>query len=56
MTLGSYTLVNISGEYKLFEQVSLIARVENLAGKRYQEVYSFQGIGRGAFGGIRARF
>ncbi len=56
VTLGSYTLVNISGEYKVFEHVSLIARVENLAGKRYQEVYSFEGIGRGAFGGIRARF
>ena len=56
VALGSYTLFNIAGEFKLLEHVALIARVENLAGKRYQEVYSFQGTGRAVFGGIRARF
>ena len=56
VTLGSYTLLNLNGEYKLSERVSLIGRVENLTGKRYQEVYSFEGMGRGAFAGFRARF
>ncbi len=56
VTLGSYTLLNLNADYKLTEHVSLLGRVENLTGKRYQEVYSFAGMGRGAFGGFRARF
>ena len=56
VTLGSYTLINISGEYALTGRVTLIGRVENLTGKRYQEVYSYVGSGRGAFAGLRARF
>ncbi len=56
VTLGSYTLLNLNGEYRLSGRMSLIGRVENLTGKRYQEVYSFAAAGRGAFGGFRARF
>ncbi len=56
VNLGSFTLLNLNGEYRLTDKMSLLARVENLTGKRYQEVYSFAAPGRGAFGGFRARF
>jgi vitamin B12 transporter len=54
--LGSYTLLNLNGEYQVLPHLSVLARLENLAGKRYQEVYGYQGVGRGLYGGIRAQF
>jgi vitamin B12 transporter len=56
VTLGSYTLINLDGEYRVTGHLSLLGRIENLAGKRYQEVYSFQAGGRGAYAGFRVRF
>ena len=54
VTLHGFTLVNLAGEAKLTRQLSAFARVENLLGERYQEVFSYRGAPRAAYAGLRA--
>lgn len=54
--LHDFTLVNLSGTYRLTRRVELYGRVENLADETYQEIYSFATPGRAAYGGVRLRF
>ncbi len=56
VTLGSYALVNLNAQYELMEHWSLLGRVENLGGKRYQEQFGYATTGRGFFAGVRASF
>ena len=55
VTLHGFTLVNLAGEVKLTRQFSAFARVDNLLGERYQEVFSYRGAPRAGYAGIRAR-
>jgi len=56
VSLQEYVLVNLNAEYRLIGGVSLFGRVENLFAENYEEVFGFATPGRGAFGGVRARF
>ena len=56
VTLESYLLLNISGSYRVSDQVSVHARLENVLDEDYEEVYSFKAPGFGAFAGISWEF
>jgi vitamin B12 transporter len=50
--LDAYTLVNLSGSYKLNNNVSFFGRIENLFDESYEEVFGFTSPGIGGFAGI----
>jgi vitamin B12 transporter len=54
--LDDYTLVNFNARVKLTEQLSAFARVENILGEEYEQVFSFVSPGRSAAVGVEARF
>lgn len=54
--LDDYTLVNLNARVKLTEGISGFARVENLLGEDYEQVFSFVSPGRSALIGVEARF
>ncbi|HEX8388357.1 MAG TPA: TonB-dependent receptor, partial [Sphingomonas sp.] len=54
--LQEYVLVNLNAEYKLTRSLALVGRVENLLDEPYEEVFGYVTAGRGAYGGVRARF
>lgn len=56
VSLKEYVLVNLNANYKLTDAVSVFARVENLAGEKYEEVFSYRSQGRAAYGGVRVSF
>ena len=56
VSLKAYTLVNLSGSWRLNQTLELFGRIENLADQSYQEVYGFNTPGRAAYGGLRLRF
>ncbi|HZZ66931.1 MAG TPA: TonB-dependent receptor [Phenylobacterium sp.] len=56
VSLHSFTLVNLNATWRLNPQVELYGRIENLFDQGYQEVFSFEGAGRAAYGGVRLRF
>ncbi|MEZ5909093.1 MAG: TonB-dependent receptor [Hyphomicrobiaceae bacterium] len=55
VVLGDYTLVRLTGSYRLTEQLELFARVENLLDQRYQEIYGVNTPGLAAYAGLRLR-
>jgi vitamin B12 transporter len=54
--LASYTLVNLGGDARLGERLSVYARVENALDEDYEDVHTFRTPGRAAFVGLRAGF
>lgn len=54
--LDDYTLVNFNARVKLTDTLSAFARVENLLGEQYEQVFSFVSPGRSALIGVEARF
>jgi vitamin B12 transporter len=54
--LADYTLVNLNARVKLTDSISGFARVENLLGEDYEQVFSFVSPGRSAAVGIEALF
>ena len=56
VSLKEYVLVNLNANYKLTDNVTVFGRVENLAGEKYEEVFSYRTQGRGAYGGVRVTF
>jgi vitamin B12 transporter len=48
-----FATADVSGSYRLNEQVTLTARVENLADRRYEESFGFNESGRAAYVGVR---
>ena len=55
VNLPSYTLVNLGADYRINETWQLYGRVENLLDRKYEEVFSFRGVGRAFYAGIRAQ-
>lgn len=56
VALKEYVLVNLGLDYKVSGAISVFGRVENLLGEDYEEVFSFVGAGRAAYGGVRLSF
>jgi vitamin B12 transporter len=54
--LDDYTLVNLNARVKLTRQFSAFARIENLFGEAYEQVFSFVSPRRSATIGLEARF
>lgn len=53
--LKSFTLVNLDAACRLTGSIELFGRVENLFDDHCQELFSYRGQGRGAYGGVRVR-
>jgi vitamin B12 transporter len=56
VTLGSYTLVNLAGSYRLADGLELFGRVENLLDETYEEVLTYGAPGIAAYAGLRVRY
>nr|WP_199799399.1 TonB-dependent receptor [Porphyrobacter sp. SLTP] len=56
VNLDDYTLINLNARVRLTDQLSAFARVDNLLGERYEQVFSFVSPGRSAAVGVEARF
>jgi vitamin B12 transporter len=56
VTLDAYTLLNLGGDVRLSENISLYARVENALDEEYEDVYTFRSPGRAGFVGVRANY
>lgn len=56
VSLDDYTLVNLNARVKLTGSLDVFARVENLLGETYEQVFSFVAPGRSAVVGVEARF
>ena len=54
VTLDSFTLMTLTGNYQVNENFSVYGRIENLLNENYEEVFGFQGQGRGAYFGVKA--
>lgn len=55
ITRKGFATADLAGSYKVNDHVSLTARVENLADKRYQEVFGYGEPGRALYAGVRLR-
>lgn len=51
--LGSYSLVNLSGSYKLRKDISLFARVDNLFDEDYETAGGYNTPGLSAYAGVK---
>jgi vitamin B12 transporter len=56
VTLDDYTLVNLNARARLADGIEAFARVENLLGEEYEQVFSFVSPGRSAVLGVEVRF
>lgn len=54
-TLDDYVLATASASYEVTEQIEVFGRIENLFDQRYQEVFSYNTMGLGAYAGLRVR-
>jgi vitamin B12 transporter len=50
-----FAVADLAASYRLTDQVTLAARIENLADKRYQETFGYGESGRAAFVEVRVR-
>ena len=48
-----YTVVNLSGSYKINDQFQLWARIENLFDEDYEEVLGYGSVERGFYLGFK---
>jgi vitamin B12 transporter len=55
VSLSSFTLVGLSGAFDVTDNVSLIARAENIFDDDYQEVFGFDSAGAAVYAGLRFR-
>lgn len=51
--LDSYTLVDLTSEYALTDSVVLYGRLDNLFDEDYEQVYSYNTLGRAGYVGVR---
>ena len=52
----AFVTANLNGSYVLTDNVSLTARIENLADERYQQVFGYGEPGRSGYVGVRLRY
>ncbi|WP_298745969.1 TonB-dependent receptor [uncultured Brevundimonas sp.] len=52
----AFVTAGLNGSYALTDQVSLTARIDNLADERYQQVFGYGEPGRSGYIGIRLRY
>jgi vitamin B12 transporter len=52
----AFVTANLNASYALTDQVSLTARIENLADRRYQQVFGYGEPGRSGYLGVRLRY
>jgi outer membrane cobalamin receptor len=50
---AGYGVWNAGGSWRLSRQLELYARIENVFDRRYEEVFGFPALGRGAVAGLR---
>jgi vitamin B12 transporter len=53
ITAPGYTIVNLTGDYAVTDQIKIFARVDNLFNLHYQDPTGFLEPGLGVFGGVR---
>jgi vitamin B12 transporter len=53
VTLGYYTLLNASVQYKLGKRIVVFANCQNLLNDQFSEIYGYNAIGRMVQFGIR---
>ncbi|MEA2938864.1 MAG: vitamin transporter, partial [Alphaproteobacteria bacterium] len=53
ITQSGYTVVNVAGEYKMSNNFTTFARIDNLFNEHYQNPSGFDRPGFGIFGGVR---
>jgi vitamin B12 transporter len=53
LNLGSYAVVNFGGSYKIFDQIEIYGRADNLFDQHYETVYGYGTEGRSFYFGIR---
>ena len=51
-----FVTANLNAAYQLTDQVTLTARIENLADEHYQQVFGYGEPGRSGYVGIRLRY
>lgn len=56
VTLGSYTIVDLAGAWRLTDALELVGRVSNLFDEDYEEVLGYSRPGVAVYGGLRGRF
>lgn len=56
INLDAYYLASVAASYRLTEQASVYARVENLLNEDYENVFGYNTPGIGAYAGIRLSF
>jgi vitamin B12 transporter len=54
LTAGPYATFGVAGEYAVTKILTVFARIDNLADRKYEDPVGFQRPGIGAFGGVRA--
>ena len=54
--LDDYTLVDLSGSFKVHRNLEVFARVENLLDEDYEEAYGYGTPGFSAYGGVKVVF
>ncbi len=54
--LKSYVLTDVRIAYPINQTFEVYGRIENLFDQRYETLYRYGTLGRGAFAGVRARF
>ncbi|THD48322.1 MAG: TonB-dependent receptor, partial [Bradyrhizobium sp.] len=52
VNLGSYAKLDVLANYKVNDNLSMFARIENLTDTRYEEVYNYGTAGRSYYAGI----
>jgi vitamin B12 transporter len=54
--LGSYTVVDLAGAWKLTGELDITARVTNLTDEEYEDLLGYSTRGRAFYAGLRGRF
>ncbi|MDX2144752.1 MAG: TonB-dependent receptor [Rhodospirillaceae bacterium] len=55
VTLNSYVLATLSASYRMTSDVELTARVDNLFDENYEQLFSYNSTGIGAYVGVKMR-
>ncbi len=56
VSLDGFTLVSVSGGYRINDHLEVTLRLENLLDQRYEEVFGFTPPGPSGFAGVRINF